>query len=141
MCQRIERRLTARPEQLAAEFADLGERLVAAIGPTMFLLLPGFALGLKLVYLNRRLRYTEHLVFALHLHTAWFVLLALTLLPLGGWEMLVSLAVPVYAWLALRRVYGGRAWVQALRALVMTLGYSTLLLTGIVAATLWVVLF
>ena len=49
----------------------------------MFVLLPGFALWLKLAYLNRRMRYTEHLVFALHVHAFWFAALLLTL-PDGG---------------------------------------------------------
>ena len=45
----------------------------------MFMLLPGFALWMKLAYWNRNLRHTEHLVFALHVHAFWFLAVAFAL--------------------------------------------------------------
>ena len=38
----------------------------------MFLLLPAFALSLKLIYLRSKRFYIEHLVFSLHLHAFLF---------------------------------------------------------------------
>jgi hypothetical protein len=105
----------------------------------MFVLLPGFALWLKLVYLDRRMRYTEHLVFALHVHAFWFAALLLTL---PGWDplaLLASLIVPVYALMAMKRVYGGRFWPRLLRAGVVSALYGTTLvlaLAGVAVATL-----
>ena len=103
----------------------------------MFLLLPAFALWLKLVYLNRRLRYTEHLVFALHVHSFWFLALALTLVDQTWLRVLAGCAVPLYGWLALRRVYGGRGWPRLLRTGIVSLLYAFTLLFVTVGLAVW----
>ena len=121
LCQRLKRRLDLTPAALAAEVPALGERLIGHVGTAMFVLLPCFALWLKLLYWNRGLVYTEHLVFALHLHSLWFLLLALALTGWGLLVMLAMLATPTYGWLALRRVYGGRTWPRLLRSAVLAL--------------------
>ena len=66
-----------------------------------------FALCLKLVYIRRRRFYSEHLVFALHLHAFMFMALLLASLTRQTWAILVAVAIVlVYFFLALRRVYG-----------------------------------
>ena len=125
MCKRLETRIDFSPAARQQTLENLRERFMGNLGGAMFVLLPGFALWMKLVYWNRRLRYTEHLVFALHLHAFWFIALGLTLLHqpwLGG---VALVAMPVYTALAMRRVYGGR-WVP-------------LLLRGAVAGLLYIV--
>ncbi len=70
---------------------EVAERITAgvfAVLPlTMFVLMPIFALLLKLVYLFRRRLYTEHLIVALHSHAFLFLslLLGVALHLLGGW--------------------------------------------------------
>ncbi|WP_240920812.1 DUF3667 domain-containing protein [Rubrivivax sp. JA1026] len=140
VCKRLEQRLGIGPAALANDTSGLKARLTDAVGPMMFVLLPCFAAGLAIAYRNRRLRYTEHLVFALHLHAFWFLMLGVTLLPLGGLQLVAWLAVPVYTWLALRRVYGGRWWTQALRASVLATFYFTTLVTATMFAALWALL-
>ncbi|WP_242478673.1 DUF3667 domain-containing protein [Rubrivivax gelatinosus] len=140
VCKRLEQRLGTGPEALANDTRGLKARLVDAVGPAMFVLLPGFAAWLALAYRNRRLRYTEHLVFALHVHAFWFAMLGITLLPLGGFEGLAWLVVPVYTWLAMRRVYGGRWWTQALRSSVVATLYFTTMVAAMVIAALWALL-
>ena len=101
-----------------------------------FLLLPGFALGLWLLFRNRGLHYTEHLVFALHLHAFWFLLAAVMML---GVELLVwagLVLVPVYGLLAMRRVYGGRWWALLLRAGLLGSVHLALLALTVAAVTL-----
>jgi hypothetical protein len=73
----------------------------------MFLLLPLYAALLKLLYLRRSRLYAEHFVFALHIHA--FSLLVFSLLLLAGPLPALRLLIfwpPVYAFLAMRRVYG-----------------------------------
>jgi predicted RND superfamily exporter protein len=69
------------PEALDGGLRDVvlqvGDRFIANLGASMFVLLPGFALWLKLVYIDRHMRYTEHLVYALHVHAFWFAMIAL----------------------------------------------------------------
>ncbi|MDT7834019.1 DUF3667 domain-containing protein [Aquabacterium sp. OR-4] len=135
MCSNLQQRLDLAPQALARQVGTLGERFLGNIGAAMFVLLPSFALWLQLAYRNRRLHYTEHLVFALHLHAFWFAMLGLMLTGWGWLIALAMLAVPVYAWLALGRVYRDRRWVRALRVLAIGLaqGLALLLATTVLA--------
>jgi hypothetical protein len=61
------------------EVQSVKDRFLGNLGGGVFVLLPGFALWPTLAYRNRHLRYTEHLVFALHARAFWFLALVLTL--------------------------------------------------------------
>jgi hypothetical protein len=137
LCQRVKRRVDISPDSVAAEINATKERFLGNLGAAMFLLLPSFALWLKLVYLNRRLRYTEHLVFALHLHTFWFLALALLLTKLAPLAFIGAAAVPTYALLAMKRVYGGRWRALLPRAFVVTLLYGVALALAMTGVGLW----
>ncbi len=121
-CNHLRKRFDHSPGELKALFSDLPQRMVKFWGYAMFALLPIFAALLKLVYRNRDLVYGEHLVFALHLHTFWL----LAVCVLMGTVLLI--AIPVYALLALRRVYGGRWWPLLLRCAFLSLTYAMILL-------------
>jgi hypothetical protein len=79
----------------------------------LFALLPVFAGILALFYRGRK--YPEHLYFAIHLQAFIFLALAVTELLkftrvpvlVGGAGVLALIWIPIYATLALRRVYGG----------------------------------
>ena len=140
-CQRLQRRIDLEPQALAREASQLGERFMSNLGAAMFVLLPAFALLLKLAYLNRGLRYTEHLVFALHLHAFWFLAFALTLLFRSWLQAAAWLTIPVYALMALERVYGGRLGPRLLRAAFVSVGYLAALGVTLVGVALWSLLF
>jgi hypothetical protein len=73
---------------------------------TVFLLLPVFALLLKLLYIRRGRFYAEHVVFALHVHAFFFLMfLIILLLPWSRVDMLLVLWMMAYVWLAMKRVY------------------------------------
>ena len=136
LCKRIQRRLDVDTRSLVLQMQRVSERVVSHAGMVSFLLLPGFALGLWLLFRNRGLHYTEHLVFALHLHAFWFLLAAVMML---GVELLVwagLVMVPVYGLLAMRRVYGGRWWALALRAGLLGSVHLALLALTVAAVTL-----
>jgi hypothetical protein len=141
LCRRFERRLDLEPDALAREMRQLGERFVGNIGATMFVMLPAFALLSKLAYWRRRLRYTEHLVFALHLHAFWFFALGLTLFGLALLDAAALVAAPLYALLAMRRVFGGRWAPRLLRAAAITLVYLVLLGLTLAGLAVWSLLF
>ena len=83
----------------------LWEATIGAVPPVLFLLVPAFALVLKALY--RRRLYTEHFVFVLHFHALAFFLAALAVLVREEWmTILVAIALAVWLFLALRRVYG-----------------------------------
>jgi Protein of unknown function (DUF3667) len=140
MCKRLKRRIDIDPKAIRSEVAAMGERFIGNVGAAMFVLLPSFALWLRLVYRNRGLRYTEHLVFALHVHAFGFLMLALMLTELGPVVFAAVVAVPVYTLLAMRRVYGGRWWPRLLRAALVSLFYFVTMTLALVGVGLWVLL-
>ncbi len=141
VCSRLKRRLDVDPQGLQREAAAVGERFVGNLGGAMFVLLPAFALWLKLAYLNRRLRYTEHLVFALHLHAFWFLLLAVALTGFGALTLAALLAAPWYALASMKRVYGGPWPWRWLRAAFVSLAYLATLAVVMAGAALWALVF
>lgn len=115
---------------VVAEDPDLLFRQARTLAPQlMFVLLPLFALILKVLYLFARRYYVEHLVLALHTHTFMFasfvVLFALS--GVRGWAaamyipawagtlaftlmVAVWVWIPIYLFLAQKRFYG-QGWV------------------------------
>lgn len=140
VCKRFKRRIDIDPKSMASEMDFIKERFLGNLGGAMFLLLPAFALGLKLAYLGRRMRYTEHLVFALHVHAFWFLALMVAMSGVD-WLVLVSmLGVPVYTLLAMKRVYGGRLWPRLLRAGLVSVLYGVVLTAAVVGVGLFTLL-
>ena len=147
VCKRAQRRIDIDPKAVAGELERFKERFIGNVGAAMFMLLPSFALWMKLAYWNRHLRYTEHLVFALHVHAFWFPAFGCALALTNVWWLtaLGCTAVPVYTVLAMRRVYGGRHGPRLLRAGLVSLLYLvmvTLVLTLVLTlVALWTLLF
>ena len=140
LCRRMQRHIDVDPKAIKDQVEAMGQRYMGNVGAAMFVLLPSFALWLQLVYRNRRLRYTEHLVFALHVHAFWFLMLALMLTELGPVVFAAVVAVPVYTLLAMRRVYGGRWWPRLLRAALVSLLYGITMSLALFGVGLWVLL-
>ena len=94
----------------------------------MFVLVPAFALATRWVYRRRRRSYTEHLLFALHLHA--FVFLYLTIVQLMPGGPMSGFMLPIW-WIylsaSLRRVFAGRWLPQVLRGLTLMVGHFLLL--------------
>lgn len=137
----------------AAELQSDPERfknaVLGALPSTLFVLLPIFALMLKLLYFFKRRLYMEHLIVALHSHA--FLCLALLLLlgasALGnavpalatacGWvQALLFVWMPLYLLLMQKRVYG-QGWILTLlKYMVLGIAYFFLLTFGVVATML-----
>ena len=97
-------------------FIDL---LLDNIPVALIVLLPLMALVLKILYPLSRRYFVEHLLFVVHYHAFFFLMLTLQILfarlmsPLRVPETAVTLAIvaaafyiPVYLYIAMRRVYG-----------------------------------
>lgn len=142
---------TAELDRLGYSSADELETAIAQaqqrwLPRAMFLLLPIFAGLVQLSERRARRRYPQHLVFALHVHTAWFALFTMLaaasfVLPSGRISsVLGSLALPlafVYLVLAHWRAYGGALWRVAWKGALLgaVYGFVVALVTlGIVLA-------
>ena len=136
-CERLEAKLDVDAKQFARDMKRLPERFIANWGTAMFLLLPFFALLHKLVYWSRGLRYTEHLVYALHVHSFWFAALLLALLP-GSWvSIAMAIVVPLYTLIAARHVYGGGWFGTLWRAAVVALFYLVVISIAVGVVMIW----
>jgi hypothetical protein len=134
------------------------DALLGAIPSTLFVLLPVFALMLKLMYLFKRRLYMEHLIVALHSHAflclsllliflttalrAWLAPAAGALHTLLGWvEGLLFAWMPIYLLLMQKRVYR-QGWPMTLfKYSVLGISYVFLLSFGavftVIASVVW----
>ncbi|WP_238346339.1 DUF3667 domain-containing protein [Luteimonas saliphila] len=129
------------------------DALLGSVPSTLFLLLPLFALMLKLAYVFKRRLYMEHLMVALHSHA--FLCLALLLLfvttalerwlaPQGGGlaigfelvEAAIWIWMPIYLLLMQKRVYGQGWTMTLLKYGVIGMCYSILLSFGAAFTTI-----
>lgn len=136
--------LSERDREVAREFAEIHPRFgevvanflrLARAGQTeaakrafysyapyaIFLLMPVFALFLKLLYLGSGRRYGEHFLFALHSNAFAFFTLSLFIVA-NSWGFLrfvLQVWLIFYLPTAMRRVYGGSRFSTALRWIVL----------------------
>ena len=146
--KRICRRLTA--EGGAKNFVS---SLVDNLPGMMFFFLPAIALVMVLLYPLSRRYYVEHLLFFVHFHSFFFVLLTITVLfsrmpqflpGQGAAAQLLSAAttfyVPVYLFVAMRRVYGQSRALTALKYVTLGVAYFVSLLVTIMIVVLFTAL-
>lgn len=114
------------------------------ISRVMFVIVPLFALGLRIAYRNHNRRYPSFVYFSLHYHS--FVFLALTVFWLAGltrvallqsvvgWAVLVW--IPVYLFVALREVFGGSRIVTVLKMAALGAFYLPCFAVGMAVAAI-----
>lgn len=111
-------------------------KLLDNVPASLFFLLPLMALVLKILYPLSKRYYVEHLLFVVHFHAFFFLILILQILfsrlglLLGVAESVVditifavSLYVPVYLYKSMRRVYEQRRIITILKFMVLFLAY------------------
>lgn len=82
------------------------EEMANQVPKALFILLPFFALILKLVYVRQKILYVKHLVFALHIHTLFFLVFILIIIHDEWYIFCFCFIVCVaYAYMAFRKVY------------------------------------
>lgn len=112
----------------------------------LFLLMPVFALLLKLAWTGSGLAYLEHLVVALYSH-CWLMLVLLASFALLGLDgapgivgavgvLLLWLWTPVYLFMTQAITYGGGVAINLLRYVVVGSAYSAMVLAATLAAAL-----
>ena len=111
---------------------SLAQGLMDNLPAMMFLFIPLAAFIMKMLYPLSKRKYVEHLLFLFHFHAFFFVVAILTWLisAIGGGTVANVLVtaiwvyVPVYLFLAMRRVYGQSRAVTAFKYLLLFGGYS-----------------
>jgi len=150
----LNRKIGRAKENLARMDVDANkfvEAFLGAVPTALFLLMPVFALLLKVFYLGSGRRYLEHIVVALYSH-AWLLLTLLGLFILNALKdafsanwvaVLTSLLsallwmwTPIYLWVMQHRVYGDHPVITTLRYLAIGSIYMVLVLFVVVFAML-----
>jgi hypothetical protein len=130
------RALSALPPNQAMR--RITDTIIEQLPKVMFLLLPVFALLMKLLYARRKRYYMEHFIFALHLHAFAFLLFSVLIVFRFDWlSIAMALTIAVYTFLAMKRVYAQGRLKTALKWLVLGSVYSVLLCIGLVFALIW----
>ena len=130
--------------EIAEAGAAFAREAIGRVPTALFLILPVFALLLKVLYVRRDWYYAEHLVFGLHTHAFAFlvftVIACLLAITTAEWARTLSLVlfwggIPLYFLLAQKRVYG-QGWTKTVaKALVLGWAYSIVLFGGLVGVT------
>lgn len=138
-------------ERLKQDRSAFKDAVLSAVPTTLFVLVPVFALMLKLAYLFKRRLYMEHLVVALHSHAFLCLDLLLVLLVhaamgafategsalaylLGGIEGLLIAWMPLHLLLMQKRVYAQGWPLTLLKYAVLGVCYTFLLSFAILAS-------
>lgn len=111
-----------------------------SISYILFLLMPIFALLLKLLYIRRHVYYIDHLIFSINMHS--FVLLILTLVIIlsqvvgekDGFILLLLIAIPVYFTAGMKRFYQQPLWKIIFKEIILMLLYTIILIISMAIA-------
>lgn len=105
---------------------DLLNNMTANIPNSMILLLPFFALMLKILYARRPYFYIEHLVFSIHIFCFYFIA-GMGSILFGMFDLVLPvffLVSTFYTLIAMKRIYR-QSWVKTiLKFIVSTVGFS-----------------
>lgn len=144
----IKKRLTLKNSPYQRE--KFREELFHNIPKMMFLLLPVFALILKLVYLRKKRYYYEHFIYSLHVHSTVFLSILIKLLLqwvfafilLGSsWlQLCLTFYILWYIYRSLRTFYGSTRGITLFKMSFLFLSYAfvfifSLLFIGVVTFT------
>lgn len=124
------------------------ETLIERFAQGMFLLMPLFAILLKLLYIRTGRYYMQHLIFSIHYHA--FVFLVILLITtvrffhipmLGQWLSLLILTIPLHLYLSMKRFYQQEFWPTFVKLNLLSISYGAVFTVFILVILLsWIVL-
>lgn len=125
-------RILRSPEQVNA-------RILKYMSWAFFLLLPVFALILKMFYIRRRQNFIRHLIFSIHIHSFLFILMILIVtmyltlsIDLGLITFLLLLTFPIYTIIAMKKFYGQGVGKVIVKFIGMSFIYNTIFIGVII---------
>lgn len=118
-------------------------QILEYISWAFFLLLPLFAVLLKLIYIRRRQNYMRHLVFSIHIHSFVFlVMMTIVALYMSfsanlNWiTAILFFSIPVYFIIAMKKFYGQNIGKVILKFLAVSFMYNIVFWIVVIAASL-----
>lgn len=103
--------------------------LISKASLMMFLLLPFFALILKLFYIRTKRLYVEHITFTLHIHTFLFLISSVAMLTARFWPnewiyQLTIFTIFIYFLISFKRVYRQGWFKTLLKMFILFVSYA-----------------
>jgi hypothetical protein len=118
-----------------------------SISYLLFILMPAYALILKLLYIRRKRLYIEHLIFSLNMHSfalllfSIMVILKTTFPAVGDSFNLMLIFLPLYFSLGMKRFYI-QAWFKTiLKVFILTIVYGLLLFASMMVVLVLTIYF
>ena len=113
---------------------QLVSKILKYLSWAFFLLLPVFALLLKLLYARRKINYIRHLVFSVHLHSFMFLLytiiVIINMVFAGEWTLYLLwalLLLPVYLVIAMKNFYQQKWSKVLLKGFIISVVYNSII--------------
>ncbi len=147
----LAQRATNNGKRISKEPKVIIEAVLSSLPMTLFIMLPIFALLLKLMFIFKRRLYMEHLIVALHSHaflmlsilmlilfndiSTWFSKTAWITVPFGIMTTLLWIWMPIYLFLMQKRVYQ-QGWILSFIKYAVIGNFYMILLTMAIACTL-----
>lgn len=118
-------------------------KILKYISYAFFLLLPLFAMILKMIYIRRKHNYMRHLVFSFHIHSFIFLMMTFIIglnllfenIP-GAISGLLILSIPIYIIIAIKKFYGQSLGKVVLKFFALSFIYNIVFFTVILLASL-----
>ncbi|WP_319482127.1 DUF3667 domain-containing protein [uncultured Draconibacterium sp.] len=118
-------------------------KILKYISYAFFLLLPLFAMILKLIYIRRKHNYMRHLVFSFHIHSFIFLVMTFIIglnllfenIP-GSISAVLILSIPIYIIIAIKKFYGQSLGKVVLKFFTLSFIYNIIFFTVILLASL-----
>lgn len=118
-------------------------KILQYISWAFFLLLPIFALLLKLIYIRRKYNYMRHLIFSIHIHSFIYLIMIIVVglymslnVDLEVVSSLIVFAIPIYLIIAMKKFYGQRIVKVLVKFVVVSFLYNISFLALVVFAIL-----
>jgi hypothetical protein len=144
LSERLKRQLTKAATMGLEDPRTLVSIAIDIAPPVLLILLPFFAMALKLAYIGSRRYYTEHLILAVHNHCFVYLILlvANAIEPIeamyGNAFFSITLLcwMPLYMYLSLKKVYHQGYWLTAVKFLGLGVAYLALFFTAFLSSLL-----
>ncbi|MFN4233250.1 MAG: DUF3667 domain-containing protein [Bacteroidia bacterium] len=106
---------------------NFGELMFRSFQKLVFVMAPIMAFILLLIYYRNKIYYMQHLIFALHFHAFVFLMMLFDdslLFIVGNWSsILITIAILLYLYLAIKKVYQENRIISFLKFIILFLGY------------------
>lgn len=117
------------------------KEIINQVPRIFFLLLPVFALCLKLLYVRHSIYFIEHFVFSLHFHTFIFLFMIVPVFFSNFWVIFsIFCLIQIYLFIAMKRFYGQSIGKTLLKTFLVLFLYSFSFLPAVLILLLMAVI-